>query len=59
MIKWKKFGYQPITLRSDGWYFFDETWSNLCGPYPNHIEAAAEVLQYAEELEKWRPVNDL
>ena len=33
-----------------GWYFYDETWSELHGPIASHAEAQAACAAYAETL---------
>jgi len=56
MIDWrsKGFGFNPILFCNGaelyGWYFWDETWANLYGPYHSHIEAWSQLLEYCKEL---------
>lgn len=53
MIKWKRnFGLCPVEFYDKGWYFWNETYSQEFGPYPNHIEAWASLKEYCEELER-------
>lgn len=33
-----------------GWYWYDETWSNMYGPYDSEEEAKAQLLKYAHEV---------
>lgn len=51
MIKWKGFAYCPLAFCYDrGWYFWNEIWNDIIGPFHSHIEAASQLLQYYEEL---------
>lgn len=38
----------------DGWYFYDETWSDLylTGPYASKSEALQALSEYAEKMQK-------
>lgn len=52
-ISWEKVEQCPCSIYGGaGWYFYDETWAYLYGPYHSHIEAAAQLFQYCETLEK-------
>ena len=42
----------PVIKKEDGWYFFDETWSFLEGPYPSEKIAREELKNYAQHLDK-------
>jgi hypothetical protein len=35
---------------TEGWYFWDETWTNLCGPYKTKKEASEKLDKYVETL---------
>jgi hypothetical protein len=38
-------------FESGGWYFFwNETWSDMCGPYASEEEARTALHRYAESL---------
>ncbi len=50
MIKLKGFGLEPVVFNENGWYYWDETWSNPTGPFPSYTEALANLLEYCEEL---------
>ena len=49
-IQWKGFAHTPIKFYNNGWFFWDETWSNAYGPFHSHIEAAAQLLDYRRRL---------
>lgn len=50
MIQWKGFMLIPVNFFHDGWYFWDETYTNPIGPYHSHIEASAQLLDYCNYL---------
>ena len=61
MINWraKGFGFNPVLFCNDvadfkkeyrGWYFWDEIWANLYGPFHSRMEAWTQLLDYCEEL---------
>lgn len=33
-----------------GWYFWDETWTHITGPYPSHQECRKACEDYARNL---------
>lgn len=39
----------PIFLASDGWRFWDETWSDAMGPWKTEQEAREKLDQYCKE----------
>jgi hypothetical protein len=47
---------EPGTRRQlgNGWYFWDETWSDPIGPYPSREEVDRACHEYAAELEAER-----
>lgn len=40
----------PLRRRGDEFWFFDETWSDLYGPYASFHEADAALSEYAKTL---------
>jgi hypothetical protein len=36
---------------NDGWYFYDETWSDVVGPYPTKEVARKMLDRYVARLE--------
>lgn len=40
----------PVVCLKDGWYFYDETWSDLYGPYKNREHADRELWRYVLEV---------
>ena len=50
---WKalKFAHDPIVIYDDGWYFYDETWVNLHGPFATRDEAIFLLGRYCAELD--------
>jgi hypothetical protein len=40
----------PIIERDDGWFFYDETWGNLIGPFKNRGAAVFGLKQYVRGL---------
>ena len=38
--------YFPTSAVCVGWYFWDETWTELIGPYPCEWMARGELLRY-------------
>jgi hypothetical protein len=40
----------PIIEKNGKWYFYDETWSELFGPYNSEMEAFRHLLQYAKYI---------
>lgn len=41
-------GNESIGYSGPGFYFWDETWGNIIGPFPSHHVARAELLDYCE-----------
>jgi hypothetical protein len=39
----------PIQQEPDGWYFWDEVWSDRYGPYPTRNKAIFEQSKYCAE----------
>lgn len=50
VIAWRGFACNPLIFLSNGWHFWTETWSDLIGPFHSCIEAAANLLEYCENL---------
>lgn len=53
-IKWwavAKFASNPIEEKSDGWYFWDETWAHAHGPFCTYEEAIFLLGRYCSHLE--------
>lgn len=54
----------PFVCNTEGnrWYFYDETWANLVGPYNTHRKARNAYRKYCEYLnahdECMREIND-
>lgn len=47
----------PVHQDTQGWWFYDETWSDRRGPYPTERAAVRDCQRYAEFLEygpEWR-----
>lgn len=40
----------PVFGESSTWYFWDETWTDACGPFPTEHEARESCKGYAERL---------
>lgn len=40
----------PIIQRDDGWFFYDETWGNVIGPFKNRGAAVFGLKQYVKGL---------
>jgi len=40
----------PLACYNGKWYFCDETWANMYGPFETKDECAAEVIKYARCL---------
>lgn len=38
---------EPIVEKDGKWYFWNETWSDLEGPYNTKVEAQAGMREYA------------
>ncbi len=38
----------PLCQDIDGWYFWDETWTTVYGPYKTEKEAEEALRDYAE-----------
>ena len=38
-----------------GWYFWIETWADVCGPYSTERQARTELTDYVKELERHEP----
>ena len=34
-----------------GWHFYDETWTNLLGPYETEVDATLALADYCEALD--------
>jgi hypothetical protein len=49
-LKESKEQHDPVMQYNSGWYFWDETWSQCCGPYGTETEARAACKEYAESL---------
>lgn len=45
----------PVELLDNGWYFWDETWSNKHGPYETEEQARARLKEYLVWLETGKP----
>ena len=46
----KKFEGDPVEHRLDGWWFWDETWTEDTGPFETEKEAREALDAYAEHL---------
>lgn len=40
----------PVFGEGSTWYFWDETWTDACGPYPTEADARVAVHNYAKTL---------
>ena len=40
-----------VYLGIDGWYFWDETWSNAIGPYLNEVMCRESAIAYGKYLD--------
>lgn len=40
----------PIIERDDGWFFYDETWGNVIGPFKSRGAAVFGLKQYVRGL---------
>jgi len=40
----------PIHEKNGKWYFYDESWSEVWGPFETHEEAEHELAKYLEKL---------
>lgn len=40
----------PVLEYKSGWYFWDETWSRVCGPYDDYDLASRACFEYAQSL---------
>lgn len=43
------FAEDPITEENGKWYFWNETWTDLIGPYETKEEAIVELAKYVTE----------
>jgi NTP pyrophosphatase (non-canonical NTP hydrolase) len=43
-------GTDPVHQEGDAWYFWDETWADRNGPFPDEATARAELKRYCEYL---------
>lgn len=41
----------PWEIQAPGWYFWDETWANRIGPFPDEATANLECEKYARWLD--------
>jgi len=48
----KGFAYCPVERFEDGWYFWDETWSNKIGPFKHEQETWIHLEMYCNKLNK-------
>jgi hypothetical protein len=44
------FWQDPIIHRDDGWFFYDETWGNVIGPFKSRGAAVFGLKQYVRGL---------
>ena len=42
---------QPVFEGRDGWYHFDEVWTEPCGPYDSQADAEFFLAAYLDEIE--------
>ena len=42
----------PIHKDAEGWWFYDETWSDRVGPFSSQEEARAALGRYTDFLER-------
>jgi len=46
----QEFVKDPTVQFGDLWYFYDETWSSLFGPFSNRKECREAMVKYAKSL---------
>lgn len=46
---WQSIKADPVDKKIDGWYFWDETWSEGYGPYDSEQICRVALINYAEE----------
>ena len=54
----QKYGHNPVFYHNgeddmigpEGWYHYDETWSDAYGPYESKEEAVKALVEYAKSL---------
>ncbi len=39
-----------IENHGEGWFFWDETWTDMIGPYSSETEASARLEEYLEHI---------
>jgi hypothetical protein len=44
------FHYDPIYLDYNGWYFYDETYCNVSGPFPSWCQCVIALIRYCNFL---------
>jgi hypothetical protein len=40
----------PVQKLDDGWYFYDETWTDAYGPYPTQLMTRIKCLEYCLDV---------
>jgi len=45
--------YHPLYKKNGYWHFWNETWSDLIGPYETQDEARIAFKKYCKELNPW------
>jgi hypothetical protein len=40
----------PLACFEGKWYFYNETWSDLCGPYLSEIECIQACIEYSKTI---------
>lgn len=49
----------PIHEEAGRWYFWDETWANRHGPFPDRAAASSALHAYCEYLDKPNETGDV
>lgn len=47
---WNKRGSNPVFVAGGEWYWYDETWTNVSGPYDCEEEAVRACEEYVNNL---------
>lgn len=48
----------PVHMKNNRWYFYDETWADTYGPYKTEEEAREKLsgyIDYLQEGKDWMP----
>lgn len=48
----------PVHQDAAGWWFYDETWADRHGPFPDREKAEQELESYVETLDRERDGQD-